>query len=426
MANDDAPHLEPAIIPPPRFPKRRIGRFAFIAASLGALGMAALGYSTLRTPQASAHVDVHISSSPSPDESPGTSFVSTSRVTEPGRVQVALLLDTSSSMNGLIDQARSQLWKIVTRLDAARRDGQRPAIEIALYEYGNSGRGTPDQGWVRQIIPFTTDLDRISEALFSLDTNGGEEYVGTAIATAMKDLQWSTRKTDLKLLFVAGNEAFDQGPLDPAKAAAIAHKKGVEVTAILCGQGDPTWSLGAKEARFGYFEIDANQVVAHIDAPQDAEIARLGEALNGTYLAYGSDGASGQARQVAQDTNANNSQPGSMVWRSLAKSSASYDNSGWDLGDRYRNNLTDIDKIPEAQLPEEMRKMSLEERRAYVAKKVEERTQLQKRIQELATERATFIAAAHQKDAGSGSLDSAMLTAVEAQARAAGFQLDGK
>ena len=32
---------------------------------------------------------------------------------EPPRVQLALLLDTSNSMDGLIDQAKSQLWKIV-------------------------------------------------------------------------------------------------------------------------------------------------------------------------------------------------------------------------------------------------------------------------------------------------------------------------
>jgi hypothetical protein len=262
--SNDAPVLEPAIIPPPRFPKRRIGRFAFIAASLGALGMAALGYVTLRAPQASAHVDVHISSPESPTTRP---VVNVSRVTEPGRVQVALLLDTSGSMGGLIDQARSQLWKIVTRLDAARRDGKRPAIEIALYEYGNDARSKAENGWVRQIVPFTTDLDRISEALFALDTAGGEEYVGTAIAAAMTDLQWSTRASDLKLLFVAGNEPFDQGPLDPVKAAATAHEKGVQVTAILCGQGDPTWSIGAKQAHFGYFEID------HVGSPWPHRIA---------------------------------------------------------------------------------------------------------------------------------------------------------
>src|SRR5439155_5037756 len=77
-----------------------------------------------------------------------------------GKIQVALLLDTSGSMDGLIDQARSQLWKIVTRLDGARRAGKRSRLEIALYEYGNPGRSSAESGWIHQVTPFTGDLDR--------------------------------------------------------------------------------------------------------------------------------------------------------------------------------------------------------------------------------------------------------------------------
>ena len=35
-------------------------------------------------------------------------------------IMLALLLDTSNSMDGLIDQAKSQLWKIVNELAAAK------------------------------------------------------------------------------------------------------------------------------------------------------------------------------------------------------------------------------------------------------------------------------------------------------------------
>src|SRR5687768_12616138 len=53
-------------------------------------------------------------------------------------IMLALLLDTSNSMDGLIDQAKSQLWKIANELAAAKSsDGSRPNIKIALYEYGN-------------------------------------------------------------------------------------------------------------------------------------------------------------------------------------------------------------------------------------------------------------------------------------------------
>ena len=62
---------------------------------------------------------------------------SPARPTTASKIQVALLLDTSNSMDGLIDQAKSQLWKMVNRLADAQRQNQGVELEIALYEYGN-------------------------------------------------------------------------------------------------------------------------------------------------------------------------------------------------------------------------------------------------------------------------------------------------
>ena len=62
-------------------------------------------------------------------------------------IMLALLLDTSNSMDGLIDQAKSQLWKIVNEVAAAKTgDGKQPNIKIALYEYGNDGLSS-DEGY---------------------------------------------------------------------------------------------------------------------------------------------------------------------------------------------------------------------------------------------------------------------------------------
>ena len=77
------------------------------------------------------------------------------------KIQVALLLDTSSSMDGLIDQAKSRLWNIVNTLTTLRYDGKKPNIEISLYEYGNDGL-SPDGGYIRQVAPLTNDLDLLS------------------------------------------------------------------------------------------------------------------------------------------------------------------------------------------------------------------------------------------------------------------------
>ena len=53
-------------------------------------------------------------------------------------IQIAILLDTSSSMSGLINQARAQLWTIVNEFARSKQGGLTPRLEVALYEYGNS------------------------------------------------------------------------------------------------------------------------------------------------------------------------------------------------------------------------------------------------------------------------------------------------
>ena len=47
-------------------------------------------------------------------------------------------------MNGLIDQARTYLWKIVNDMTLARQNGKLPDIRLALYEYGNDGLSSRD------------------------------------------------------------------------------------------------------------------------------------------------------------------------------------------------------------------------------------------------------------------------------------------
>ena len=54
------------------------------------------------------------------------------------KIQVAILFDTSGSMNGLLNQAKSRIWNIVNTLTTFKYNGQTPVFEFALYDYGNS------------------------------------------------------------------------------------------------------------------------------------------------------------------------------------------------------------------------------------------------------------------------------------------------
>jgi hypothetical protein len=67
-------------------------------------------------------------------------------------VQIAVLLDTSNSMDGLIEQAKGQLWKICNEFIKAQQNGVAPEVQVALYEYGKTSLSR-ESGWIRQIQP---------------------------------------------------------------------------------------------------------------------------------------------------------------------------------------------------------------------------------------------------------------------------------
>lgn len=346
------------------------------------------------------------------------------------KVQVALLLDTSGSMDGLLEQAKSQLWKIVNELALSKYKGKSPDLEIALYEFGKSSYPS-EEGFIKQLSPFSTDLDHISELLFALNTNGGEEYCGEAILHATEQLDWSSSKKDLKLLFIAGNESFDQksaAKFSYTKSCPEAQKKGIIVNTIFCGDCKEgirlEWEKGAKLGGGDYLCINHNAVVQHIETPFDEQIQGLNQQLNQTYVSYGHEGAKRMKRQEAQDMNAAQMSKASGVERAISKSSSSYNNSSWDMVDAFEEDEAVLQK--EEALPEEMKKMSKEERKTFVEAKAKERKELQEQIQELNKKRQAFITEARKEQAGSteNTLDAAMLSVVRKQATNKGLKKD--
>ena len=344
------------------------------------------------------------------------------------KVQIALLLDTSSSMDGLIEQTKRQLWTVVNAFQKAQRDGQQARLEIALYEYGND-KLSAEGGYIRQVLPLTTDLDRVSEHLFALKTNGGSEFCGQAIQKATQQLEWSKSKKDLKLIYIAGNEPFNQGPVPFRKSIEAAKERGIVVNTIHCGPPEVgTHSGWAEAARFAGgqpFNIDQNQAVAMIAAPQDEEIAKLGVELNKTYLGYGRAGAESKKRQAAQDANASGNAV-SATTRAMSKASRLYDNSGWDLVDGTKQGKVKLEALKDEELPEELRGKSAEERKAVLDAKEKERTELQARIQKLSQERQQYLAGKQKELAAEGknTLDKAILDSVQTQAKAQSFTLE--
>jgi len=340
-------------------------------------------------------------------------------------VQMAILLDTSGSMSGLIDQARTELWAIVNEFIFARRNGLEPELQVALYEYGKSSLDSKD-GYIRKIVPFTTDLDKVSEELFALKTNGGSEYCGWVIEEATKSLKWSGSPEDLKVIFIAGNEPFTQGPVDYRQACKAAISKAIVVNTIHCGtEGDGLsghWKDGAALADGRFLNINHNRRIVHIEAPQDREIAELSVRLNDTYIAFGRAGQMAHERQSAQDKNAAAASKEALLQRAVTKASRNYRNENWDLVDALENSKMELEDVKVEDLPEELRKMTTEERKAYVEAKAKERAEIQQKVQELNEQRKKYIAAETKKHQGkSDTLGSAIIRSVREQAQKKNF-----
>ena len=333
-------------------------------------------------------------------------------------IKVALLLDTSNSMDGLIDQAKAQLWEIVNELSYAKCDDSKPNLQIALYEYGND-RLNSEEGYIRQILAFSDDLDEISKQLFSLTTNGGNEYCGYVIQTALNQLNWGTNPDDLKLIFIAGNEPFTQGSVNYKIATKLACNKDVTVNTIFCGdynQGiSGYWKDGADLTHGDYMAINQNHATTYVASPYDDQILHLNIKFNGTYIAYGNLAEEKTALQSEQDSNALGYSKANAVSRTVSKSSHLYFNSGWDLVDAETDKNFRYEDLKDSDLPSELKGKTTTEIKAYVAKKRKEREAIQKEIQELNLKRKDYILKQQKKT--DNSLENAMIKAIKTQAR---------
>lgn len=362
-----------------------------------------------------------------PSSPPSASPYASPSAADNTHIQVALLLDTSNSMDGLIDQAKSRLWNIINTLTTLRYKGKAPVIEIALYEYGNDGLSSA-QDYIRQVTPLTTDLDLISEKLFSLRTNGGSEYCGAVIRSALQSLHWGTDEADMKLIYIAGNEPFNQGEISYKKSIATAVNKNIFVNTIYCGDKQSgigeLWKDGADIGRGQYFNIDSDRKVAFINTPYDAQIEACNDRINKTYIAYGAHGASKKSNQLMQDSNAKSLSSANSTERYVSKSKAIYKNESWDLVDRVEQDKSVLKNMTKSELPKELQDKTPEELSAIITLKSQERVNIQKEIATLAKQREKFIAEASKSVATTDDLGAAINGSIIRMANAKGYQVE--
>lgn len=159
-------------------------------------------------------------------------------------VQVVLALDASGSMDRLFLAVANSLEELLRTLGECQVNGQKASVNVGIVVYGHSsGDGAPFE-----LTPFSLELETMRDKVRSINCDGVYENCGEAIDFAVKNYPWNKRKRRqlLKVLFIAGNESFDQGSVNYRDALAAAQEQGIIVNTIHCGVPNPEWRSAAR------------------------------------------------------------------------------------------------------------------------------------------------------------------------------------
>ena len=342
------------------------------------------------------------------------------------RVDVVFAVDRSGSMQGVIETAKRKIWTIVNEIARAKPT---PVLRIGLIGYGSADRDI-------KLFPLSDDLDKVYANLMTFRCDmGGDEWVGWAIRQAVERMDWAAGRGALKILFVVGNETALQGNADAlySRTAPEAIRRDITVNAIYAGQPDPeeekTWREVAKLADGVYTTVDLSGGAITIETPMDRELMELNAKINRTYVPFGPNGAAGAANQELQDRNSMDSGGLSTLGtRALAKSGAIYRNSSWDLVDASNEKGFRLEDVKKEALPPEMQSMTLEERKAFLARQQAERTSIQNQVKELGVKRQKYIDAEIKARnlTQDSAFDEAVRRTIRQQAGRKGFTIEGQ
>ena len=113
--------------------------------------------------------------------------------------------------------------------------------------------------------------------------------------------------------------------------------------------------------------------------------------------------------------------------RLKSKASKIYDNRARDLVDAVQADKDAITKVDAEKLPEEMQKMTAEQRKKHVADKAAARKKIQDEIKKITAERDAFVLAQRKKmGQKKDTFGDAIVDAIDHQLEVQGFQKSGK
>jgi uncharacterized protein YegL len=341
-------------------------------------------------------------------------------------LEMVFVLDTTGSMGGLIDGAKQRIWGIVNEV---MQTPAKPNVRVGLVAYRDNG----DQ-YVTQVLPLTNDLDKVYTTLMEYRADGGgdgPENVRRGLADGVRKAGWSkpTGNTAQIVFLVGDAPPHDDYPQEPdtLTTTAEAVKAGMVVNTIQCGADPQTQAVWQQIARRGegqYFAIAQDGGVQTIASPYDSRLSELGNKLGATYLAYGGGAGPGgaryreeaKARQVSTETTVAASAPVAAQADRAVNKALNRDAYVGDLLQSIENNSVKLDEVKAEDLPEDLRKLSADERKKEVERRLAERQKIRDEIVSLKKQRDDYVNAERKKHSGTRTgFDAAVASALKEQ-----------
>ena len=365
-----------------------------------ALGLSAFGFALTRTkiikpiPELLASLDEDISEE---DLTPENQQ-------EQSKIQVVFALDCTGSMGGLIQAAKDKIWSIATGMSQAQSN---PDISFGFVFYRDRG-----DDFVTKKVQLTNDMDLAYRELMDMRASGGgdtPESVNQALYEAINDFQWDSDEKVFKVVFLVGDAPPHMDYQDDVKypeTCKQAVKKDIIINTIQCGnmrQTTPIWQEIAQRAQGEFLQLEQSGSEVVIHCPHDKEISRLMGIIDDTRIYYGSASERIQQQDKINATEKIKGEASSGVQAKRAE--FNYSNSKNKSNYMGRNELiTDLEAgkvkleaLQAEQLPENMRKMTLIERKKYVDDLATKRKEAEAKLSIQIKERSAYVEAETMK-----------------------------
>jgi hypothetical protein len=343
-------------------------------------------------------------------------------------VELVFVLDTTSSMSGLIEAAKEKIWSIATTLASAQPT---PELRLGLVAYRDRG-----DAWVTQVTDLSADLDSTYATLMDYRAVGGgdgPESVNEALHDALHRISWSRASGSYRVIFLVGDAPPHMDYQDDVKypeTLAAAAQQGIIVNAIQAGEMAATRQAWQQIARLGsgeFFQVGADGGAVAIATPFDRKMAELSRELDGTRFYYGS-AAEREAKRhkldAAQKLHADASLESRARRATFNASAAGKSNLIGDkeLVEDVASGRVDLASVPPASLPAPLQALAPAEQEALIAETAARRGALQRQLGALAAKRTDYLREQVVKSGGAAdSLDDQLYRAVREQAGGRGL-----